>query len=203
MYNSQEAAGGTETPIVLEVFVMMLQSLGFKGALEQMMDFREVARVLSGGGVSLQGMYRTMDELAIHFYLIDIPMESDMSFERFEEARKMVIAHWAKFGQWFDGLRKSPDIVDTWIRAQLVLQVRRVEQSFELNLPAATLYAEYRLLVDSFQFFLSLLARGSPTPMTFEDSEQQIELIEALNELLLRFILKVGTERPTAPRPSK
>jgi hypothetical protein len=157
VYNSQKVAGGTETPVVLEVFVTMLQSLCFKGALEQMMDFSQVARVLSGGDVSLQRMSRA-----------SLPFTSTQSTSRWRttyhsrDPRRP--AKWSSptgpsFGQWFDGLRKSPDIFDAWVRAQLVLQVRRVEQSFELNLPAATLYAEYRLLVDSFQFFLSLLAR--------------------------------------------
>jgi hypothetical protein len=203
MYNSQKMAGGSETPIVLEVFVTMLQSLGFRGSVEQVMEFYQVARLLSGGDVSLQGMYRAMDQLAIHFYSIDIPMESDISFERSEESRNMVLAHWAKFGQWFDGLRKAPGALDTWVRAQLALQVRRVEQSFQLNLPAATLYAEYRLLIDSFQFFLNLLARGAPISMPVEDSEQQIELMEALNELLLAFILRAGTQKPQGGRPPR
>ena len=69
------------------------------------------------------------------------------------------------------------------------------EVSEMLNLPASTLYSEFRSLLDLFQFFLGLLSRGSPIPMKLEESQKQIELIEQLNDHLLKFVLQTGNKQ--------
>ena len=192
MVTSKKNAAGGDGPIVFEVFCAILQSLGFKGSIEQMLEFYRCAKGFSGGNITLNGVLEAMDDLNIHFYSIDIPMEDDMSFERTEVSRQMVLSHWAKFGQWFEGLRRSTANMDTWVRSQLILQVRKVDQAFQLGLPSSTLYAEFRSLLDLFQFFLGLLSRGSPVPMKCEQSEKQLELIEQLNDQLLQFVLTNG-----------
>lgn len=192
MVTSRKNAGGGNNPIVFEVFAAILQSLGFKGSIEQMLEFYRCARGFSGGDITLNGVLEAMDDLNIHFYSIDIPMEDDLSFEKTEVSRQMVLTHWAKFGQWFEGLRRSTATMDTWVRSQLILQVRKVDQAFQLALPASTLYAEFRSLLDIFQFFLGLLSRGSQVPMKCEQSEKQLELIEQLNDQLLQFVLTNG-----------
>jgi hypothetical protein len=194
MVKSQKGGTG-EMPIVLEVFVAMMQSLGFQGSIEQILEFYRYARHTSRGEITLPGVLQSMDDLNVHFYSLDIPLETDFSFDRSEGARQMVMAHWAKFGQWFDGLRKAATTLDTWVRSQLILQVRKVEQAFQLNLPAATLFAEYRSLLDLFQFFLGLLARGSPTPMKIEQSQEILAFLENLNENLLTFIIQTGNQQ--------
>jgi hypothetical protein len=142
-------------------------------------------------------MFQTMDDLNIHFSSLDVPLENDLSFDRSEAARQMIVSHWAKFGQWFEGLRRSETISDSWVKGMLVLQVRKVEQSFQLNLPASTLFAEYKSLLDLFQFFLGLLARGSPVPMPLEGSNSILESLEVLNEMLLNFVVHSGSQQKT------
>jgi hypothetical protein len=190
MVRSQK--GPTDAPIVLESFVAMIQSLGFTGSIEEILEFHRHAFEVSGGDITIGSVWSTMDDLNVHFASIDIPMETDTSFERSEGSRQMVLAHWAKFGQWFEGLRRPSSTLDSWVRSRLVLQVRKVEQAFQLNLPAATLFAEYRSLLDLFQFFLGIIARGSPTAMKADQSHQTLDLLERLNDHLLTFILQAS-----------
>jgi hypothetical protein len=195
IYNSRKLASGSDDPMVLEVFVTMVQSLGYRGPLESMLELFRHSRLLSGGEITLTGIWQAMDELGVHFSSIDIPLETDYSFERSEDSRNMLLAHWAKFGQWFEGLRRPNPFFEDWVRSKLALHVRRVEQSFQLSLPGATLYAEYRRLLDEFQFFLNLMARGAQMSMTLEESQQQLEVMEGLNSVLLTFVLKAAVNR--------
>ncbi|OHS94370.1 hypothetical protein TRFO_39454 [Tritrichomonas foetus] len=195
MLQSRKYSDDADTPIVLEIFVSILQSLGYNGSFEDMMEFYREARIISGGDITMDGLLFTMDEMNIHFYSIDIPLDNDQSFERSEASRKMVMTHWAKFSQWFEGLRRTAVTLDTWARSQLIHYVRQVDQAFQMNYPASTLYGELRNLLDMFQFILSLIARGSPIPMKTEKSSEQLELLEDVNELLLKFIIHAGAKQ--------
>ena len=195
MLQSKKYSTDGETPIVLEIFISIIQSLGFQGSFEQIMEFYRESRVISGkgGDITLDGFMKAMDEMNIHFYSIDVPFDNDMSFEKSESSRQMVRTHWSKFSQWFEGLRRSTTTLDTWVRSQLIIQVRHVDQAFQMNYSSSTLYGELRNLLDLLQFALSLIARGSSVPMKLELSEKQLILLEDLNEMLLKFIVNVGT----------
>lgn len=195
MLQSKRYSTDGETPIVLEIFISIIQSLGFQGSFEQVMEFYRESRVISGkgGDVSLDGFMRAMDEMNIHFYSIDVPFDNDMSFETSEASRQMIRSHWTKFSQWFEGLRRSTTTLDSWVRSQLIIQVRHADQTFQMNYPPSTLYGEMRNLLDLLQFALGLIARGSNVPMKLDLSEKQLVLLEDLNDLLLKFIVNAGT----------
>ena len=195
MIQSYKSSSDSETPIFLEIFVSILQGLNFQGSFEQMLDFYRQARLISNGDITLEGLLQAMDEMNIHFYSIDSPLEEDSSFDSTEISRKVVISHWAKFNQWFEGLRRSTTTLDTWVRSLLVLHVRRVDQAFQLNQSTSSLYTELRNLLDLFQFILYIMARGSPVSMKIEHSIKQLELLEEINEILLKFIIQSGTQQ--------
>lgn len=196
LLQSKKRSDDNSTPIVLEIFVSILQGLGFQGSFEQVMEIYREARILSGGNdITYDGFVRAMDEMNVHFYSIDAPFDNDMSFEQSETARQMIMSHWVKFSQWFEGLRRSTTTLDTWVRSQLIMQVRQTDQTFQMNYPVASLYGELRNLLDLFQFALGLLSRGSPIPMKVESSEKQLNLLEDLNDLLLKFIVNAGTSQ--------
>lgn len=184
-----------DTPIYLELFFSIIQALGFNGPIEQVLEFYREASLLSGAQVTLEGILAAMDNMNIHFYSIDMPMEIDNTIEQNEETRQMIMSHWAKFGQWFDGLRMTTPTLDSWARAQLVAQLRKVDQAFQMNLPVAVQYANIRNLFDIFQFVLNLLARGSPTSMKAEQCVKQLTYLEQLNDCLLSFIVSSHTKQ--------
>lgn len=202
MVQSKKFSSDGEMPIVLEIFISIVQSLGFQGSFEQIMEFYRESRIISGkgGDISLDGFLKAMDEMNIHFYSIDVPFDNDMSFETTEASRQMIRSHWSKFSQWFEGLRRSTTTLDTWVRSQLIIQVRHVDQTFQTNLSPSTLFGEMRNLLDLLQFVLNLIARGSSIPMKFDSSEKQLILLEDLNELLLKFIISAGNLELQAAR---
>ena len=188
MVTSKKYNGGIETPVYIELFVSMMQALNFTGSMEELLDFYRYAQIMGGGDITVDSVLRAMDHLCIHFFSIDVPLERDSSFDQGEMARQMLIEHWAKFGLWFEGLRKS-NRMEPWVKRLLVAQVRKTEQAFQLSLPGSSMYFELRELYDKFQYILSTLTRGTQNQVDKDVSEKQLKLLEDLNSLLLDIVI--------------
>ena len=188
MVTSKKYNGDIETPIFIELFVSMMQALNFTGSMEELLEFYRYAQILGGGDINVDSVLRAMDQLSIHFFSIDIPLDRDHSFDQGEMARQMVMEHWLKFGQWFEGLRKS-NRMEPWVKRLLVAQVRKTEQAFQLSLPGTSLYFELRELYDKFQYILNTLTRGTQNQVDKDVSERQLKLFEDLNSLLLDVVV--------------
>ncbi|EAY00955.1 hypothetical protein TVAG_493280 [Trichomonas vaginalis G3] len=184
MITSKKFNNDVETSISLELFTSMMQALGFAGSIEDLLSLYKISILFGGGEITVDGVMRAMDSLAMHFYSIDVPVDVDKSMESTELARQMVTEHWMKFGQWFDGLRKSNEI-DPWAKSIMVKAVRKVEQSFQQNMAAPTMFHTLRDLYDKMQFVLAILIRGVPRPLDKDTCDKQLKLLENLNTFLM------------------
>lgn len=184
MITSKKFSNDIETVITLELFISMMQALGFQGSIEELLELYKFSFLFGNGEISVEGVLRAMDHLSVHFYCIDIPVEVDRSMESSELARQMVQEHWLKFGQWFDGLRKSNQI-DSWAKSLLTSRVRKVEQAFQQNLAAPTIFHALRDLYDNMQYILAIIIRGVPKPLDKDTAEKHLKLLESLSTFLM------------------
>jgi len=192
MVYSKQFSDGVETPILIETFVSMMQTLGFTGSVEDILDFYHTCTIFSQGNVSADGVLQAMDHQSMHFYSIDTSFSREMFFDQSEPARQMIVEHWMHFGQWFGGLRRVTTGLDSWAKKRLSLSVRRVEQAFQQSKSGSTLYSELRNLYDTFQYVLWIIFQGLPTPTTIEHAEKHLRYLENVNEFLLNSITKVA-----------
>ena len=176
--------------IDFETFISMIQSLGFQGSIDDIFALFREACLLGGGSLSVRSFTKAMDSLSFHFYSIEIPLSITRRFELTELTRQQLLRHWVKFSAWFNGFKVPIPQLDSWFRAQLVAQVRRVEQLFKTKATVASLYSEYRQLLDYFQFGLDVLARSQKDPMPKAKSERHLLLLENMIDLLITFIVK-------------
>ena len=190
MVQSKRYNGDIETPIFIELFVSMMLALGFSGSMEQLLDLYRISQIMGGGDITVESVLNAMDQMSVHFYAIDLPIERDLSFDQSEMARQMVTEHWLKFNQWFDGLRKSTKI-ESWVKRLLLNQVRKTEQAFQMSLPGSSMYYELRELYDKLQYILYILTRGAQKQIDKEIAERQLKIFEDLNTTLLDIVVDV------------
>lgn len=189
MVNSKRANDDANSPILIETFVSIMQALNYEGSFEDLLTFHRYAAMLGEGEITVNSINSAMDQLGIHFYSLDIPLTRDTAFEDSEASRQMLFDNWLKLGQWFEGLNKKSQTFEPWAKRLLMNLYRRTEQSFQLALPAPVMYFTLRDLLDSFQYILCIISRGSNTPHNLEFGKKQLRHLEDLCDSLLNHIL--------------
>lgn len=186
----QSKSFGKGNAIDFENFAAMIQSLGFQGSIEDIFNLFREANLLNSGVLNLDSLLRAMDSLSFHFYSIEVPASMTKKNEVTQLTRQQLLNHWVRFGTWFSAFRNPLPELDTWLRSQLINQVRRVDKVFKANQPIQVLYTEYRQLLDFFQFTLDTLARSQSSAMSQQKSERQLILLENVIDLLITFIVR-------------
>ncbi|OHT10967.1 hypothetical protein TRFO_19545 [Tritrichomonas foetus] len=190
MFQSKNLGNGEV--IDFETFVGMIQSLGFQGAMNDIFSLYREAALLGGGDLTLDSLLHAMDSLSFHFYTIEIPISITKKLDLTQLSRQQLLQHWIRFGSWFSAFRQPMPEFDSWLKSQLVAQVRKVDQVFKANEAIPVLYTEYRQLLDFFQFALDILARSQKVPMPPQKSERHLSLLENIIDLLVTFIMRDG-----------
>jgi Ca2+-binding EF-hand superfamily protein len=188
MFQSRRFSAGQDR-IDFENFVAMIQTLGFQGPIENIFDLFRESSLLSGGEVSLDALLFSMDNLAFHFYSIEIPTQWAKPAEVTTISRSVLENHWRTFMSWFEGFNDVKDKLDTWLLSKITSQVRLVDKLFQAMAPPYTLYDAYRELLDWFQFMLNVMAKGQQEPMPDQKAERQLQIIESLIDLLITFVV--------------
>jgi hypothetical protein len=183
------SSGGGE--VGLEAFVALVQSLGYWGSLDTVLDLFRTATALSGGRISVDGVLAAMDDAAFHFFTIDLPGRPSAVRDFIALPKEMIEMHWRKFGSWFDGFREKAGI-ESWTRSELARRVERVDALFSACVSASSLFLEYRGLLDEFQ--RALAARAAPISgvMDADKCERQLLLLENSVDLLMSFVSRHG-----------
>jgi hypothetical protein len=196
MFQSRRFFAGQDR-IYFENCVAMIQTLSFQGLIKNSFDLFRESSVLSGGEVSLDGLLISMDNLSFHFYSIEIPTPWAKPDEGTTISRLVLENHWRTFMSWFEGFNDVKDKLDTWLVSKITSQVRLVDKLFQARAPPNTLYDAYRELLDSFQFMLNVMAKGQQEPMPDQKAERQLQIIEALIDLLITFVVPQEGDKVT------
>jgi hypothetical protein len=189
MFQSRKVSGGSDE-IDFERFVAMIQSLGFRGSMDDVFDLFREALTISRGGVTLDPLLMAMDNLSFHFYVIDVPFQMFKPFESVKMPKPQLMNHWMTFSAWFEGFNEVKDQIDSWLLSKITTQVREVDKLFKSSESVSDLYNEYRHLLDWFQFMLEVIAKGKRRVLSTTKAERQLKLLENLIDLLITFVVQ-------------
>ena len=187
MFQSNRFAGKSSI-LDFESFHSMVQSLGFSGSLEDILELHREASFIGEGELTLEGLLKAMDNLSFHFYSIELPAKINRNTNQVNLDRKNLLLHWHSFGLWFDRFRQPRVNFDIYVRSRIIQKINAVDKLFQTNAPASHLYSEYRSLLDYFQFLLNVMCKGKPTPMGETMAEKELNLIENLIDLLVTYL---------------
>ena len=179
---------GSDGHIDFENFHAMVQSLGFRGSIEDIFELFRESTLIGSGDLTIDSMLTAMDNLSFHFYTIEFPARLNSKNDLVALTKKDLLFHWQQFSVWFEGFKTQRENFDTWATSRLVAKINDVDKLFKANAPVPNLFSEYRSLLDMFQFLLDVMAKGKTFKMGIHMAERELTILENLVDLLVTFV---------------